>query len=121
MKLNCNAIISACFLSVSAAFSAEAAENLDSGLLTLSEHAKLLMPEAGASGVHSQIGTVSDGDKELTAGRFDDQDRVLVHVLLDGRTSLDQVALQIESLQGTVLDRNAIYRHGILAAYVPTD
>ena len=121
MKLNCNAIISACFLSVSAAFSAEAAENLDSGLLTLSEHAKLLMPEAGASGVHSQIGTVSDGDKELTAGRFDDQDRVLVHVLLDGRTSLDQVALQIESLQGTVLDRNATYRHGILAAYVPTD
>jgi hypothetical protein len=121
MKLNRNAIISACFLSVSAAFSAEAAENLDSGLLTLSEHAKLSMPEVGASGVHSQIGTVSDTDKELTAGRFDDQDRVLVHVLLDGRTSLDQVALQIESLQGTVLDRNATYRHGILAAYVPTD
>jgi hypothetical protein len=120
MKLNCSAI-SACFLLVSAAFSAEAAENLDSGLLTLSEHAKFSMPEAGASGVHPQIGTVSDTDKELTAGRFDDQDRVLVHVLLDGRTSLDQVALQIESLQGTVLDRNATYRHGILAAYVPTD
>ena len=121
MKFNCNAIISACFLLVSTAFSAEPAGNLDSGLLTLSEHAKLSSPEAGASGVHSQIATVSDTDKELTAGRFDDRDRVLAHVLLDGRTSLDQVALQIESLQGTVLDRNAIYRHGILAAYVPTD
>jgi Subtilase family len=121
MKLNCCPIISACFLLVSTAFSAEPAQNLDSGLLTLSEHAKLSSPEAGASGVHSQIATVSDTDKESTAGRFDDQDRVLVHVLLDGRTSLDQVAQQVESLQGMILDRNATYRHGILAAYVPTD
>lgn len=121
MKLNCCAIISACFLLVSTAFSAEPAQNLDSGLLTLSEHAKLSLPEASASGLHSQIARVSDADKELVSGRFDDQDRVLVHVLLDGRSSLDQVAQQVESLQGMILDRNATYRHGILAAYVPTD
>ena len=121
MKFNCCPIISACFLLVSTAFSAEPAENLDSGLLALSQHAKLSSPEAGASGVHSQIAAVSDTDKESTAGRFDDQDRVLVHVLLDGRSSLDQVAQHVESLQGMILDRNATYRHGILAAYVPTD
>lgn len=121
MKLNFCAIISACFLFVSAAFCAEPAQNLDSGLFILSERAKLSMPEAGATGAHSQIAQVSDADKELIRGRFDDQDRVLVHVLLDGRSSLDQVAQQVESLQGVVLDRSATYRHGILAAYLPTD
>jgi hypothetical protein len=120
-ELNCCTIISAGFLFVSAAFCAEPAQNLDSGLLLLSEHAKLSMPEAGATGVHSQIAKVSDSDKQLISGRFDDQDRVLVHVLLDGRGSLDQVAQQVESLQGVILDRSATYRHGILAAYVPTD
>jgi hypothetical protein len=121
MKSNCSAIVCVCFLFVSAAFCAEPAQNLDSGLSLLSEHASLAMPEAGATGVHSQIAKVSDADKELLGGRFDDQDRVLVHVLLDGRSSLDQVAQQVESLQGIVLGRNATYRHGILAAYVPTD
>jgi hypothetical protein len=121
MKLNCCATILVFFLCVSGAFCAEPAQNLDSGLSILSEHAKLSMPEAGASGVHSQIATVSDVDKLLVSGRFDDQDRVLVHVLLDGRSSLDFVVGQVESLQGVVLDRNSAYRHGILAAYVPTD
>ncbi|MFY9989259.1 MAG: S8 family serine peptidase [Chthoniobacterales bacterium] len=121
MNLSRYAAISASFLFASAAFSAESAQNLDSGLATLSEHAKLSMPEAGASGVHSQIAKVSDTDKEAIGGRFDDQDRVLVHVLLDGRSSLDQVAQHLQSLQGVVLDRNSTYRHGILAAYVPTD
>ena len=121
MKLNSTAFISTCFLFVSAAFCAEPAQNLDSGLLILSEHAKLSMPEAGATGAHSQIAKVSDSDKQLIPGRFDEQDRVLVHILLDGRSSLDQVAQQVESLQGVILDRSATYRHGILAAYVPTD
>jgi Subtilase family len=121
MKVKFNAIVSACFLFVSSSFCAEPAQNLDSGLFLLSEHAKLSMPEAGATGAHSQITQVSAADKELIRGRFDDQDRVLVHVLLDGRSSLDQVAQQIESLQGVVLGRNATYRHGILAAYLPTD
>jgi hypothetical protein len=121
MKAESNAIVSACFLLVSAAFGADPAQNLDSGLFLLSQHAKLSMPEAGATGAHSQIASVSDADKELIRGRFDDQDRVLVHVLLDGRSSLDQVQQQVESLQGVVLGRSATYRHGILAAYVPID
>jgi hypothetical protein len=121
MKLNCCAIASAGFLCAATAFSAEPEKNLDSGLSILSEQAKLSMPEAGASGVHSQIATVSDTDKEVISGRFDDQDRVLVHVLLDGRSSLDLVAQQVASLQGVVLDLNSGYRHGILTAYVPTD
>jgi hypothetical protein len=109
MKAKCNAIVSACFLFVSAAFCAEPAQNLDSGLFLLSEQAKLSMPEAGATGAHSQIAKVSEADKELIRGRFDDQDRVLVHVLLDGRSSLDQVTQQVESLQGVVLGRSATY------------
>src|ERR1700740_3362168 len=121
MKLNCCAIISACFLFVSVAFCAEPAQNLDSALSLLSQRANPSMLEAGPTGAHSQIATVSDADKELIGGRFDDQDRVLVHVLLDGRSSLDQVAQQVESLQGVVLGRSATYRHGILAAYLPTD
>jgi hypothetical protein len=121
MKLSHCATISACSLFVSAAFCAEPAQNLDSGLAFLSEQAKLSMPEAGATGAHSQIAQVSDADKELIGGRFDDQNRVLVHVLLDGRSSLDRVAQQVETLQGVVLGRSTTYRHGILAAYVPTD
>jgi hypothetical protein len=121
VKPNFYAIPVVCFLLITAAVSAQTAQNLDSGLSFLSEHAKLSLPEAGSSGLHSQIATVSQADKELIAGRFDDRDRVLVHVLLDGRSSLEQVALQIESLQGIVLDRNSTYRHGILAAYIPTD
>ena len=46
---------------------------------------------------------------------------MLVHVHLDGQATLDAVAKHVQSLQGQVLDRNESYRHGILAAYVPTD
>jgi hypothetical protein len=68
-----------------------------------------------------QIAKVTDSDKALIRGRFDAQDRVLIHVMLNGQSSIDEVAAQIESLQGRVLDRNPNFRHGILAAYVPTD
>jgi hypothetical protein len=106
---------------VTAAFSAARAQNLDVGLSTLSQHVKSLMPEASAPGIHSQIAKISSTDKDLIPGRFDEQDRVLVHVLLDGQKSIDEVGRQIDSLKGAVLDRNSTYRHGILAAYVPTD
>ncbi|MBV8101788.1 MAG: hypothetical protein JOZ31_21805, partial [Verrucomicrobia bacterium] len=109
MKSNCKAIVCFSFLFVSAAFCAEPAQNLDSALSLLSERSNSAMPEASSTGVHSQIAKVSDTDKELIGGRFDDQDRVLVHVLLDGRSSLDQVAQQVESLQGVILGRNATY------------
>src|ERR1700739_2043778 len=79
------------------------------------------MANADLAGVHGQIAKVADSDKALIRGRFDAQDRVLVHVMLDGQSSVDEVAAQIQSLQGHVLDRNANFRHGILAAYVPTD
>jgi len=121
MKLECLSITVICSFVLTGAFGAEPVENLDSGLSILSAHAGLLMPEANAPGSHSQIATVSSEDKDLISGRFDEQDRVLVHVLLDGRTALEQVSPQIESLQGRVLDRNTSYRHGILAAYLPTD
>ncbi len=121
MELECLSIAVICSFGSTAAFGAEPVENLDSGLSILSAHAGLLMPEADAPGSHSQIAKVSSQDKDLISGRFDEQDRVLVHVLLDGRTALEQVAPQIESLRGRVLDRNTSYRHGILAAYLPTD
>jgi subtilase family protein len=113
-----------CSVGFSAAVSSAeepAAANLDCWLSTLSQHASLSMPNADVAGVHGQIAKVADSDKALIRGRFDDQDRVLVHVMLDGQSSVDEVAAQIESLQGQVLDRNANFRHGILAAYVPTD
>src|SRR5262249_40376960 len=98
-----------------------AAANLDCWLSTLSQHASQSMANADVAGVHAQIAKVADSDKTLIRGRFDAQDRVLVHVLLDGGSSIDEVAAKIGSLQGQVLDRNANFRHGILAAYVPTD
>jgi len=103
---------------MTAAFSAARAQNLDVGLSTLSQHAKSSMPEASAPGTHSQIAKISSTDKDLIPGRFDEQDRVLVHVLLDGQKPIDEVGRQIDSLKGAVLDRSSTYRHGILAAYV---
>ena len=122
MKLNRSSLATVFLLAaVTAAFSAASAQNLDIGLSTLSEHAKLFMPETSVPGAHSQIANVSSTDKDLIPCRFDEQDRVLVHVLLDGQNSSDGVARQIEAIKGTVLDRSSTYRHGILAAYVPTD
>lgn len=95
--------------------------NLDCWLLTLSQHASLAMPNADVAGAHGQIAKVADSDKALIRGRFDAQDRVLVHVMLDGQSSIDEVAAQIGSLQGQVLERNPNFRHGVFAAYVPTD
>jgi Subtilase family len=95
--------------------------NLDSRLLTLSQHAKSAVSDAGVAGAHSQIAKVSATDKTLIHGRFDEVDRVLVHVMLNGQDTVDNVASQLESLQGHVLDRSYTYRHGIIAAYLPTD
>jgi Subtilase family len=113
-----------CYLGTSLRASSEepaAATNLDCWLLTLSQHASLSMPNADVAGVHGQIAKVTDSDKALMRGRFDAQDRVLVHVMLDGRTSIDEVAAKLEALQGQVLDRNPSFHHGIMAAFVPTD
>ena len=79
------------------------------------------MPNADVAGSHGQIAKVADADKALIRGRFDAQDRVLVHVMLDGRSSIAEVAAKIESLQGKVLDRIPSFHHGIFAAYIPTD
>jgi hypothetical protein len=98
-----------------------AAANLDCWLLTLSQHASLSMPNADVAGVHGQIAKINDADKATIRGRFDAQDRVLVHVMLDGQSSIDEVAAQIQSLQGQVLDRLSSFHHGIFTAYVPTD
>lgn len=113
-----------CYLGITAAaYSAEQVEatNLDSKLLILAQHARLTVPDSNVVGLHSQIAKVNAVDKAQIRGRFDDLDRVLVHVLLNGQDSVDNVAGRIESLQGHVLDRNYTYRHGVLAAYVPTD
>jgi hypothetical protein len=95
--------------------------NVDSALRKLSAHAQQTMPEAKTPGAHAQVAAVSKLDQKTTAGRFDASNRVLVHVHLDGHSTLAQVSRQIASLKGTVLDANASYRHGILAAYLPAD
>jgi hypothetical protein len=102
----------AALCNLGAAFQASCAEpvssaNLDSGLMILAQRASLTSAP------------VDNNYKALTRGRFDQQSRVLVHVLLNGQSSVDQVAHQVESLGGQVLDRNYTYHHGILAAYVP--
>ena len=100
------ALALACCLGFSALVSSaeeSGASNLDCWLLTLSQHASLSMPNAdAAAGVHGQIAKVSAADKAIIRGRFDAQDHVLVHVLLNGQTSIDDIAAQIESLQGPV-------------------
>ena len=99
----------------------EVAVNIDASLQKLALHARQTMPEAQVAGVHAQIVKVSAADKAQIPGRWDANDRVLVHVHLDGQGTLDAVARHVQSLQGQVLDHNESYRHGILAAYVPTD
>ena len=118
------ALALACCLGFSALVSSaeeSGTSNLDCWLLTLSQHAGLSMPNADAAGVHGQIAKVSAADKAIIRGRFDAQDRVLVHVLLNGQTSIDDVAAQMKYLQGQVLDREPNVHHGIFAAYVRTD
>jgi hypothetical protein len=46
-------------------------------------------PEANVAGVHSQNAMINSTDRTQIPGRFDDKNRVLVHVHLDGRSSLD--------------------------------
>jgi hypothetical protein len=103
------------------AYCAEPLANIDSALQKLALHAKQSMPAANVAGVHGQNAKISSTDRTQIPGRFDDKDRVLVHVHLDGRSSLDEVTKQLESLRGQVLDHNETYQHGILAAYLPTD
>ncbi len=99
----------------------EVAANMDCSLQKLALHAKQTMPEAQVAGVHSQIAKIETADKEQIRGRWDANDRVLVHVLLDGQSTLDEVAEKVQAIQGNVVDRAPNYRHGLLAAYVPTD
>jgi hypothetical protein len=96
-------------------------DNIDSPLQKLALHAIQTMPEAQVAGVHGQIAKVSGSDKAQIPGRWDANDRVLVHIHLNGGAALTDVAKAVESLQGQVLDVSQTYGHGIIAAYVPTD
>lgn len=96
-------------------------DNIDSSLQKLALHAVQSIPEAQVTGVHSQIAKINDEDKAQIPGRWDANDRVLVHVYLDGQLALDEVAKGVQALRGQVLDTLATYRHGLIAAYVPTD
>src|SRR6201984_2250636 len=120
-RLSCILSVTGSLGTMAGAFSAEPLVNIDSALQTLALHAKQSMPEANVPGVHGQNAAINSTDRTQIPGRFDDKDRVLVHVHLDGRSSLDEVTKQLESVRGQVLDRNTTYRHGILAAYLPTD
>lgn len=99
----------------------QAATNIDSALQKLALHAALALPDSNVAGPHGQIARISALDRAQTPGRFDAQDRVLVHVHLDGSSSMDEVTRQVQSLKAQVLAGNATYRHGIFAAYLPTD
>jgi hypothetical protein len=83
---------------MAAAFCAEPLANIDSALQKLALHAKQSMPAANVAGVHGQNAKINNTDRTQIPGRFDDKDRVLVHVHLDGRSSLDEVTKQLESL-----------------------
>jgi hypothetical protein len=96
-------------------------DNIDAPLQKLALHAMQTIPEAQVPGVHGQIAKVSVSDKAQIPGRWDANDRVLVHIHLNGEAALADVAKAVDSLQGQVLDLSQTYRHGIIAAYVPTD
>jgi hypothetical protein len=93
--------------------------NIDSSLQKLAVHAAQSMPETQAVGAHSQIAKISGADKAQIPGRWDANDRVLVHIHLNGQLALDEVAKGVQALSGQVLDTLATYRHGVIAAYVP--
>ena len=67
-------------------------DNIDSPLQKLALHAMQTMPEAQAVGVHGQIAKVSSSDKTQIPGRWDADDRVLVHIHLNGEAALADVA-----------------------------
>lgn len=96
-------------------------DNIDSSLQKLALHAVQSMPETQAPGVHSQIAKIYVADKGQIPGRWDANDRVLVHIHLNGQLALDEVAKGLQALNGQVLDTLATYRHGVIAAFVPTD
>jgi hypothetical protein len=106
---------------VSLGGTAAVADNIDAPLQRLALHAMQTMPEAQVVGVHSQIARVSVSDKAQIPGRWDANDRVLVHIHLNGAAALADVVKAVASLQGHVLDVSSTYGHGIIAAYVPTD
>jgi hypothetical protein len=96
-------------------------DNIDSSLQKLALYATQSMPETAVPGVHSQIAKVNVADKTQIFSRWDAKDRVLVHIHLDGKMPLDKAAKAVQALNGQVLDTLATYRHGVIAAYVPTD
>ncbi len=96
-------------------------DNLDSSLQQLALHASQTTPGVAIAGVHAQIAKISVSDKAQIPGRWDASDRVLVHIHLNGEAALADVAKAVGSLQGQVLDVSQSYRHGVIAAYVPTD
>ena len=53
--------------------------------------------------------------------RFDEKGRVLVHVHLDGNQSMKAIERALTSLNAKVLDKIENYRHGIVAAYLPSN
>jgi hypothetical protein len=63
-------------------FCAEPLANIDSPLQKLALHAKQSMPEANVAGVHGQNAIINSTDRTQIPGRFDDKNRVLVHVHL---------------------------------------
>ena len=94
---------------------------VDSHLQKLYSHSLLTAADASLPGVHAQISAVTSSDKQFTPARFDSSDRVLVHVILDGKAPIAQVTAAVTALKGQVLGTNTSYRHGIFAAYLPTD
>src|SRR5580704_10811930 len=89
------------------------APNIDWSLQKLTMLARQMMPEAQVAGIHSQIAKVSAADKARTPGRWDSNDRILVHVHLDGQATLDAVAAEVAAMKGNVVSRADNYRHGI--------
>src|SRR5208282_1266548 len=75
-------------------------DNIDSSLQKLALHAMQSIPEAQVTGVHSQIAKINDEDKAQIPGRWDANDRVLVHVYLDGQLAVDEVAKGVQALRG---------------------
>jgi hypothetical protein len=56
---------------------------------------------------------------DVARARVDDDDRVLVDVYLDGRTTLDQAVQQYEALGSTVVAKLDWYHDGALTLWVP--
>jgi hypothetical protein len=92
--------------------------NIDSHLQRLAERVKNTAAPQTNLAPHGLATPATQVDVREFPGRFDSTGRVLVHIHLDGTQTMEAVERSLASFRISVLDKNASYRNGLMAAYL---